>query len=141
MKLAGRIDSTHVIRTLALVALLSTIAGLSIAQDAPDVRLDPETKWFDWVGADPETAKFEWSADVINETNRAYQVRVILELLDDDDQVVNRDESGAPADMVTVTVEAHSTQSIRASGELPYDVAAGVVSMRHRRELVDSSQR
>ena len=141
MKLAGRIDSTHVIRTMALVALLSTIAGLSIAQETPDVRLDQDSKRFDWVDAGPEVATYEWSADVVNETGRAYQVRVILELLDDDDQVINRDENGAPMDMVTVTVEANTTQSIRASGELPYNVAAEVVSLRHRRELVDSSQR
>jgi len=141
MKQVGRIDLTHVIRTLALVALLSTAAGLSAAQDTPDVRLDTETLWFDWLDAGPDTATFGWSADVINETNRAYQVRVILELLDDDGQVVNRDENGGPADMVTIRVEANSRQSVEARGELPYDVAAGVVSMRHRRELVDSTQR
>jgi len=141
MKQAGRIDSTHVIRTLALVALLSTIAGLSIAQDAPDVRLVEDSKKFDWIDAGPEMATFEWSADIVNETDRTYEVRVILELLDDDDQVVNRDENGAPADMVTITIEANSTQSIRERGQLPYDVAAEVVSLRHRRELVNSSQR
>ena len=141
MKQAGRIDSTHVIRTLALVALLSTIAGLSIAQDAPDVRLVEDSKKFDWIDAGPEMATFEWSADIVNETDRTYEVRVILELLDDDDQVVNRDENGAPADMVTITIEANSTRSIRERGQLPYDVAAEVVSLRHRRELVNSSQR
>jgi hypothetical protein len=139
MKLTGRIDTNPVIRTLVLVALLSTVAGLSTAQDTPDVRLMDQK--FDWTDAREDTAHFEWSVNVVNETNRAYQVRVILELLDDDDRVINRDDSGAPSDMVTITVEANSRQSVQASGRIPYDMAAEVVSLRHRRELVDSSQR
>lgn len=139
MKLAGRIDSTHVTRTLVMVALLSTIAGLSIAQDTPDVRLTEQT--FDWLDAREDSATFEWSVNVINDTSRAYQVRVILELLDDDDRVINRDERGVSTDMVTITIEANSQQSVQARGELAYDLAAEVVSLRHRRELVDSSQR
>jgi len=138
MKQRRDIESTRVIRTLALVVLLSITAGLSAAQDTPDVRLANQK--FDWLDAREDSATFEWSVDVINETNRAYQVRVILELLDDDDRVVNRDERGVSTDMVTITVEANSRRTVQASGQLPYDLAAEVVSLRHRRELVDSIQ-
>jgi hypothetical protein len=138
MRQLQRIDSAHVIRTLALAVLLSMTAGLSVAQNTPDVRLENQT--FDWTDAREDSARFAWSADVINETSRDYQVRVILELLDDDDRVINRDERGVPSDVVLVSVEAGSRQTIRADGEMPYDLAAEIVSIRYRRELVDSSR-
>jgi len=141
MKQSGRIDLAHVIQILALVALLSITAGLSVAQDTPGVDFVDGTFAFDWLDAGPDTATFAWSVELANDTDRAYEVRVILELLDDDDQVVNRDDSGAPVDIVTITIDAHSRQAVQATGELPYDVAAGVVSMRHRRELVNSNPR
>lgn len=134
----GRIKSAHVILRFALIALASAAAGFSVAQDTPDVRL--ANQMFDWLDAREDAATFEWSVDVVNETDRAYRVRVILELLDDDDRVVNRDERGVAADTVTITVEANSQESVQASGQLPYDLAAEVVSLRHRRELVDSIQ-
>ncbi|MFQ5743786.1 MAG: hypothetical protein ACE5HV_09390 [Acidobacteriota bacterium] len=117
------------------LCLLALPASASAAQNQPGVRLVNAA--FDWLDASEDTATFEWSVDVVNETREPHRVRVILELLDDDDQVVNRDEQGTNSDMVTIKLGPGERQTIEQRGELPYDRAAEVVSFRHRRELAD----
>ena len=130
--------------TFSSVAVTAAISiGLFGAPDAAanqqssDVRV--RDRGFDWIDADGDIATFSWQVEVINETDRAYRVQVILELLDDDDRVINRDEQGINRDFVTVTLEPGERQTVGNQGQLPYDRAAELVSYRHRRELSATS--
>ena len=103
------------------------------SQQSSDVRV--RDRGFEWIDADGDIATFTWQVEVINDTDQEYRVQVILELLDDDDRVINRDEQGINRDFVTVTLKPRTRQTVGEQGQLPYDRAAELVSYRHRREL------
>ena len=122
-----------IIPILAAVFLVTT-SGAAPAMQGAAIRLDaPEFVWLDVI---EDGATFEWSVDVVNNTDAPIRVRVILDLLDDDETAVNRDEQGNPSDLVIITVEPRTTVPVKQQGMLSYDVAAGAVSYRHRYEIV-----
>ena len=83
---------------------------------------------FDWTTADQDQAHFEWSAAVINETTKPYEVQIVLELLDDDDNVIHRDD-------MTITLQPAQQRNVQHEGALDFDAAVAVVSYRFRREV------
>jgi len=119
---------------LLVVGCLAVLAPPVVAQE---VALDNYT--FDFVDADDTTAFYRWSVDVVDRTGEGIRVRVILELLDEDDRVVNRDEQGRNPDVVTVILEAgEGRKSVRQQGRIAYDRAANVATSRVRWEIVES---
>lgn len=119
--------------SLLVVGLL---VFLPVTAAAQSVSLEDDS--FQFVDADETTAFFRWSVDVVDEGGEGLQVRVILELLDEDDRVVNRNEQGRNADTVTVRLEAgEGRQTVRQQGRIAYDLAADVATWRVRWERVD----
>ena len=92
---------------------------------APELRLGDHD--FDWTSVEQERARFGWWADVVNDTSRAFDVEVVLELLDDDDKLIQDDS-------VTVSVAAGSTVRATHEASMPFDRAADVASFRFRLE-------
>lgn len=132
MRSARRVLSgTHV--TLVVALLVSSLAAAPAPQ-SDAVRLD--NTFFDWVDVLDELATFEWSADVVNNSQEPLRLRIILEVLDDDDRVVNRDEQGNPTDAVIITVDPGQIVPVKQEGALSYDRAAEVVTYRHRWEII-----
>lgn len=125
------------IAILSSLALPLPAAAVAFPPLQPDVRL--EEPRFDWVDASEETAFYEWSVEVVNDTDRTHRVRVVLELLNDDDQVVNRRADGQPMDFVDLTLEPGQRHTVERQGEIAYELAAEAVSYRHRRELIQQS--
>ena len=80
---------------------------------------------FDWSTVDQERAHFRWSAEVINDTTRAFDVVVAIDLLNDDDVVVYTDRG-------SVSVVAGQVVTVEHEGSMPFDGAAAVVSFRFR---------
>jgi hypothetical protein len=116
-------------------ALLLAIAWTNdvFAQGDP-VRLD--NTYFDWLDVVEDRATFEWSVDVRNDTDQAMRLRIVLDILDDDDKSVNRDAQGNPVDVVIITVEPGQTIPVKQQGSISYDLAAEVVTYRHRWEII-----
>ena len=125
----------------ALVATFVAFVAYSVAAPAapqdPQIRLDNTS--FDWIDAIEDMASFEWSVNVVNNSNAARRLRVILELLDDDDRPINRDERGNPNDAVIITVEPNQNLEVRQQGALNYDQAAEIVQFRSRFEIIDDN--
>lgn len=116
-----------------LVLFLLLILVAAPASGAQSVRVADNT--FDWTDIEEDRALFEWSAEVVNERSREAEVRVMLVLLDADDEVVCWSRGGqerCARDSVDVTLEASGTRTVRSQGSIPYDRAAEVVSFRFR---------
>lgn len=120
--MGGKSLRDHSKSALCAVILLSMFASLAVA--APlELRLGRHD--FDWSAVEQERAHFRWSAEVINDTDRAFEVDVSIDLLDDDDRVVETDST-------SVIVEPGETGRAQHEGSLPLDRAADVVSFRFR---------
>lgn len=115
--------------------VLAATAGAAAASAQEDpVRLD--NTYFEWLDVVEDLATFEWSVDVRNDTDRPLRLRIVLDILDDDDRSVNRDPQGNPYDAVIITVEPGQTVPVRQQGSISYDRAAEVVTYRHRWEIL-----
>ena len=121
--------------TLAILSLvfLAPRSAASAAQNSPIELRDP---YMDWVDVVEEGATYEWSVDVTNNTANAVRLQIILDLLDDDDRAINRDEQGNPFDAVIITVEPGQTVPVEQQGIIDYDRAAEVVTYRHRHRII-----
>lgn len=122
-----------VLMSCAALLLATAWAGGALAQGDP-VRLD--NTFFEWLDVVEDMATFEWSVDVRNDTDRPLRLRVVLDILDDDDRPVNRDPQGNPYDAVIITVEPGQTVPVKQQGSIGYDFAAEVVTYRHRWEII-----
>jgi hypothetical protein len=111
-------------------------AGSASAQGDP-VRLD--NAFFDWLDVVEDLATFEWSVDVRNDTDQPLRLRIVLDILDDDDRSVNRDPQGNPFHAVIITVEPGQTVPVKQQGSISYDLAAEVVTYRHRWEIISGT--
>lgn len=117
----------------SLVFFYAASAGAS-AQNAPIELRNP---YMDWLDVVEEGATYEWTVDVTNHTANTVRLRIILDLIDDDDHAVNRDEQGNPFDVVIITLEPGEPPAavvVKQQGIISYDLAAEVVSytIRHR---------
>lgn len=119
---------------LAVTMLLLSSAGATAAPQNEPIEL--RNPYFDWVDVVEQGATYEWSVDVTNNTDAAVRLQVILDLLDDDDQPINRDEQNNPYDVVTITVEPRTTVAVEEQGRIAYDRAAEVVTYRHRHRVM-----
>ena len=81
---------------------------------------------------------FEWVVDVRNNTNEPLRLRIVFDLLDDDDRPINRDEQGNPQNAAIITVEPQQTVPVEQQGSLSYDLAAEIVTYRHRWEIIQA---
>lgn len=125
-------------RTLIRLCLLALGLLVALPATAGAQRVELEDHEFAYVDADETTAFFRWSVDVVDQGGDGLRVRVILELLDEDDRVVNRDAQGRNSDVVTVTLEpGEGRKSVRQQGRIAYDRAANVVTSRVRWEIVE----
>ena len=129
---APRSVAPFVLMSCALL-LVTALPSVARAQGDP-VRLD--STYFNWLDVVEDRATFEWSVDVRNDTEQALRLRIILDVLDDDDRSVNRDQQGNPIDVVIITVEPGQTVPVRQQGSMSYDLAAEVVTYRHRWEII-----
>ncbi len=125
----------------ALAATFVAFVAYSVAEPVtpqdPQIRLDDTD--FEWIDAIEDMASFEWSVVVVNNSNAERRLRVILDLLDDDDRPVNRDERGNPNDVVIITVEPSQTLEVKQQGALNYDQAAEIVQFRSRFEIIEDT--
>ena len=124
---------SRIIPILAAVFLVASV-GATPAVQGEAIKLDAPA--FEWLDVIEDGATFEWSVDVVNNTNEAIRVRVFLDLRDDDDRSINRDDQGNPNDLVIITIEPGATVPVKQQGMLPYDHAAEVVAYSHRYEII-----
>jgi hypothetical protein len=104
---------------LVLAALVLSLAGAVLATQ--ELHLGEHD--FDWSAVEQERARFRWSVEVINDTNRPFDVEVSIDLLDDDDSVLHTDTG-------SVTVVAGGLDTFQHEGSMPFDDAAKVTSFR-----------
>ncbi|MGD8331211.1 MAG: hypothetical protein PVJ49_17405 [Acidobacteriota bacterium] len=129
---------------VVISALCATLIPVALALAAPSsaalaLQKDPielRNPYFDWVDVIEDGATYEWSVDVTNNTSSAVRLQIILDLLDDDDRPINRDEQNNPYDAVIITVEAGQTVAVEQQGVIAYDKAAQVVTYRHRHRVI-----
>lgn len=119
-------------RLHAMTPAILLIAGaVSLAAAAPQLRLGEHA--FDWTTVEQERAHFAWSAEVVNDSNAAFEVTVAVDLLDDDDSsVASRSDCAVTGTSAEVSVPAGQSRTVRNEGSLPFDCAADVVSFRFR---------
>jgi hypothetical protein len=91
-----------------------------------------------WLEIVEDLATYEWNVDVLNNTGQPVRLRIIFDLLDDDDSPVNRDEQNNPQDFVIIKVEPNQTIPVIQQGSLGYDRAAEVITYQVRREILPS---
>ena len=96
----GLSAASRIIPILAALFLVSSL-GAAPAVQGEAIKLDAPA--FVWLDVIEDGATFEWSVDVVNNTNEAIRVRVFLDLRDDDDRSINRDDQGNPNDLVIIT--------------------------------------
>lgn len=119
----------------AVTALMLSSWNLVNAAPQND-PIELRNPYFDWVDVKEDGALFEWSVDVTNNTAEPVQLQVILDLLDDDDRPINRDEQNNPLNAVIVTVQPGTTMPVEQQGIIDYDRAAQVVTYRHRHRVI-----
>lgn len=124
---------SHVALAFAVLLLGSAASTHALAQNEP---IELRNQYMDWLDVVEQGATFEWSVDVTNNTDAPVRMQVILDLLDDDDQPINRDEQNNPNDLVTITVQPHTTVAVEQQGVIAYDRAAEVVTYRHRHRVI-----
>tara|TARA_B100000959_G_scaffold267898_1_gene311937 strand:+ start:2890 stop:3261 length:372 start_codon:yes stop_codon:yes gene_type:complete len=91
-----------------------------------------------WLEIVEDLATYEWNVDVLNNTGQPVRLRIIFDLLDDDDSPINRDEQNNPQDFVIIKVEPNQTIPVIQQGSLGYDRAAEVITYQVRREILPS---
>ena len=91
-----------------------------------------------WLEIVEDLATYEWNVDVLNNTGQPVRLRIIFDLLDDDDSPINRDEQNNPQDFVIISVEPNQTIPVIQQGSLSYDRAAEVITYQVRREILPS---
>jgi hypothetical protein len=96
---------------------------------------NPDMAWLEIV---EDLATYEWNVDVLNNTGQPVRLRIIFDLLDDDDSPINRDEQNNPQDFVIIKVEPNQTIPVIQQGSLGYDRAAEVITYQVRREILPS---
>jgi len=124
---------------LCAILILATMAEARPSGATPVPQSDPielRNPYFDWVDVIEDGATYEWSVDVTNNTSSAVRLQIILDLLDDDDRPINRDEQNNPYDAVIITVEPGQTVAVEQQGVIAYDKAAQVVTYRHRHRVI-----
>jgi hypothetical protein len=119
---------------VTMVATTVLAIGTPWTPQAGAVRLANE--FMDWDDVREEAALFRWSVDVTNTSGQAVRVRLILDLLDDDDRPINRDAQGNPNDTYTITIEPGQTTAVQRQGSVSYDRAAEVITYRIRPEII-----
>ncbi len=93
--------------TTGVLLLAPVLVGDAIAQGEAITLLNPDMIYLD---IDVEgLMTFEWVVDVRNNTNEPLRLRIVCDLLDDDDRPINRDEQGNPQNAVIITVEPQQT--------------------------------
>ncbi len=121
--------------TIGVLLLAPVWVGDAVAQGEAITLLNPDMVYLDIV---EDMATFEWVVDVRNNTDEPLRLRIVLDLLDDDDRPVNRDVQGNPQNAVIITVEPQQTMPVEQQGGLSYDLAAEVVTFRHRWEILQA---
>ena len=121
--------------TTGVLLLAPVLVGDAAAQGEAITLLNPDMVYLDIV---EDLATFEWVVDVRNNTDEPLRLRIVLDLLDDDDRPVNRDEQGNPQNAVIITVEPQQTMPVEQQGGLSYDLAAEIVTFRHRWEIIQA---
>ncbi len=121
--------------TIGVLLLAPVWVGDAVAQGEAITLLNPDMVYLDIV---EDMATFEWVVDVRNNTDEPLRLRIVLDLLDDDDRPVNRDEQGNPQNAVIITVEPQQTMPVEQQGGLSYDLAAEVVTWRHLWEIIQA---
>jgi len=121
-----------IVVTMAATTILAI--GTPWTPQAGAVRL--ENEFMDYTDIVEERALFRWSVDVTNTSGQAVRVRLILDLLDDDDRPINRDAQGNPNDTFTITIEPGQTTAVEREGSVSYDRAAEVITYRVRPEII-----
>jgi hypothetical protein len=96
---------------------------------------NPDMAWLEIV---EDLATYEWNVDVLNNTGQPVRLRIIFDLLDDDNSPINRDEQNNPQDFVIIKVEPNQTIPVIQQGSLGYDRAAEVITYQVRREILPS---
>lgn len=132
-------SSTFVISALCAGMAIVALAVASPSRAVPAPQKDPielRNPYFDWVDVIEDGATYEWSVDVTNNTSSPVRLQIILDLLDDDDRPVNRDEQNNPYDAVIITVEPGQTVAVEQQGVIAYDKAAEVMTYRHRHRVI-----
>ncbi len=123
--------------TVSLVFLAPAVQSFSHTQTEP-ISLDNED--MAWLEIVEDLATYEWNVDVLNNTNQPIRLRIIFDLLDDDDSPINRDEQNNPQDFVIISVEPNQTIPVKQQGSLSYDRAAEVITYQVRREIIPRLQ-
>ena len=115
------------IASLTAVVLLSLLpvfyASSVLAQAQGSLELADEE--FDWDDIVQDQATFRWSAKVANKASRSFEVQVILDLLDENDQVIH-------SDRVSIMLQGEQERNVQRTGSISYEVALEVVSYRFR---------
>ena len=123
--------------TVSLVFLAPAVQSFSHTQTEP-ISLDNQD--MEWLEIVEDLATYEWNVDVLNNTNQPIRLRIIFDLLDDDDSPINRDEQNNPQDFVIISVEPNQTIPVKQQGSLSYDRAAEVITYQVRREIIPRLQ-
>ena len=110
-------------------------AQVALAQGDAVSLLNTDMVYLDIV---EDLATFEWVVDVRNNTDQTLRLRIVFDLLDDDDRPINRDDQGNPQNQVIITVEPQQTVPVAQQGGLSYDLAAEIVTYRHRWEIIQA---
>ncbi|MCH7824224.1 MAG: hypothetical protein IH849_05430 [Acidobacteria bacterium] len=121
--------------TTGVLLLAPLLLGDAVAQGERITLLNQDMVYLDIVEG---LMTFEWVVDVRNNTDEPLRLRIVFDLLDDDDQLINRDEQGNPQNAVIITVEPRQTVPVEQQGSLSYDLAAEIVTYRHRWEIIQA---
>ena len=124
-----------ILLTAHLVLLAPTVQSFAHTQTEPISLNNPDMAWLEIV---EDLATYEWNVDVLNNTGQPVRLRIIFDLLDDDDSPINRDEQNNPQDFVIISVEPNQTIPVIQQGSLGYDRAAEVITYQVRREILPS---
>lgn len=120
----------------SLCLLASGVHGSPLVQGAATSLVSLDNPNMLYLNIVEDLAIYEWTVDVRNNSNEPMRLRIIFDLLDDDDQPINRDEQNNPQDFVIIDVEPGQTVPVEQQGSLGYDRAAQVVTYRHRWEIL-----
>ena len=123
--------------TTSLVLLAPAVQSFTYTQTEPIILDNEHMEWLEIV---EDLATYEWNVDVLNNTNQPIRLRIIFDLLDDDDSPINRDEQNNPQDFVIISVEPNQTIPVKQQGSLSYDRAAEVITYQVRREIIPRLQ-
>ena len=124
-----------ILLTASLFLLAPGAQTFARIQTEPISLSNPGMAWLEIV---EDLATYEWNVDVLNNTGQPVRLRIIFDLLDDDDAPINRDEQNNPQDFVIISVEPNQTIPVIQQGSLSYDRAAEVITYQVRREILPS---